>query len=344
MPKAATMAGVTVSPQVQLGVGDCGMEVDLGLAATTAEKRVSIPAQGRQVPALTLRKTGGGQIIVFNVRTFRKHDPGGLAQGMTDTGWLMPPNRLGLVEIDQPLIDSLRVDLLAPLKTSLSAPTKVGYYLLGDAKVLYNFRPEAAGSEAGRQGHSVAGQRAGLAAVRPSENFAATESEVMRRITKLLFLMVVLGSAAARAEVVTYPAPTDEVLSPDYEVWADAKKVDVYAARVLDPPFAGKEWDYGRPVFVRQLRHGRPHHGPDHVEEIASRHRNPSPVGRRSADMVSDNELVVTLDAPRKLSIEPDGKQGPLLLFANPIESRRAQAGRRQRALLRPRHSRRRAN
>ena len=37
------------------------------------------------------------------------------------------------------------------------------------------------------------------------------------------------------------------MLSLDYEVWADAKKVDVYAARVLDPPFAGKDWDYGGP-------------------------------------------------------------------------------------------------
>lgn len=61
---------------------------------------------------------------------------------MKDTGWLMPPNRLGLIDIDQPLMDALRRDLLAPLKTSLVAPTKVAYYLLGDAKVLYNFRPE----------------------------------------------------------------------------------------------------------------------------------------------------------------------------------------------------------
>jgi hypothetical protein len=140
--EAATMAGVTVAPQVELGVGDGGMEVDLSLAATAAEKRVSISAQGRQVPALTLRKVGGGQILVLNVRTFQKKDPGGLAQGMKDTGWLMPPNRLGLPEIDQASIDALRVDLLAPLKTSLVAPTKVAYYILGDAKVLYNFRPE----------------------------------------------------------------------------------------------------------------------------------------------------------------------------------------------------------
>ena len=54
----------------------------------------------------------------------------------------MPPYRLGLPEIDQPLIDALRRDLLEPLKTSLVAPTKVAYYMLGDAKVLYNFRPE----------------------------------------------------------------------------------------------------------------------------------------------------------------------------------------------------------
>jgi hypothetical protein len=140
--KVAAMAGVSVTPQVQLGVGDCGMEVDLGLAPTTAETRVVIPTQGKHVPVLTLRKAGGGRIIVLNVRTFQKRDPGGLAQGMKDTGWLMPPYRLGLVEIDQPLIDSLRRDLLEPLKTNLSAPTKVGLYLLGDAKVLYNFRPE----------------------------------------------------------------------------------------------------------------------------------------------------------------------------------------------------------
>jgi hypothetical protein len=142
--QAATLAGVTVAPQVQLGVGDGGLEVDLSLAATTAEKRVSIPAQGRQVPVLTMRKAGGGKILVLNVRTFRKDDIGGTAQGFAEYWqWLMPPNRLGLPEIDQPLIDALRRDLLEPLKTSLVAPTKVAYYMLGDAKVLYNFRPEA---------------------------------------------------------------------------------------------------------------------------------------------------------------------------------------------------------
>jgi len=47
--------------------------------------------------------------------------------------------------------------------------------------------------------------------------------------------------------------------------------------------------------------------------------------GRRSAGirptLESDHALTLTLDAPRKLSIEPDGKKRPLLLFANPIEA-----------------------
>ncbi|MHC4074248.1 MAG: hypothetical protein ACYTGS_19855 [Planctomycetota bacterium] len=62
-------------------------------------------------------------------------------------------------------------------------------------------------------------------------------------------------------------ASVGEVLSEDYEVRAAGQKVDVYTARVLDPPFAGKQWDYGgayslvglrRRVFVHQLRHVRP--------------------------------------------------------------------------------------
>ena len=53
------------------------------------------------------------------------------------------------------------------------------------------------------------------------------------------------GAAASAAKIVTYPAPTGEVLSANYEVHAAGQKVDAYMARVLDPPFAGKQWDYG---------------------------------------------------------------------------------------------------
>ena len=48
-------------------------------------------------------------------------------------------------------------------------------------------------------------------------------------------------AATGGGKVVTYPAPAGETLSSDYEVEAGGQKVDVYTARVLDPPFAGKE-------------------------------------------------------------------------------------------------------
>ncbi|MHC4074249.1 MAG: glycosyl hydrolase family 28 protein, partial [Planctomycetota bacterium] len=34
-----------------------------------------------------------------------------------------------------------------------------------------------------------------------------------------------------------------------------------------------------------------------------------------------DNTLILTLEKPRKLSIEPDGRKAPLLLFANHTET-----------------------
>ena len=62
------------------------------------------------------------------------------------------------------------------------------------------------------------------------------------------FLAFTIGLAfSAQTAVVTAPAPAAEKLSPDYEVWAGGQKVDVYTARVLGPPFAGKQYDYGGP-------------------------------------------------------------------------------------------------
>jgi len=130
----------------------------------------------------------------------------------------------------------------------------------------------------------------------------------------------VLAGAAVRAEVVTYPAPADEPRSKDYQVWADGKKVDVYTARVLDPPFAGKEWDFGGPYSFANFDAS----GPLTVRIVSPRPLpnvviRPQPSGV-SFKVEDDHTMLLTLDGPRKLSIEPDGKKGPLLLFANPLE------------------------
>ena len=135
-PQAGSMAGVTVSPRLQPGVAG-GMEVDLGLAVTRAQTRVSIPAEGKSIPLLTMRKNGRGRILVANVRAFSAAD-----WPIERSEKLFPPLKLGLPYIAQPLADSLRRDMLEPLKTSLAAPSRVAFYMLGDARVLYNFRDE----------------------------------------------------------------------------------------------------------------------------------------------------------------------------------------------------------
>src|SRR5581483_9267423 len=134
-----------------------------------------------------------------------------------------------------------------------------------------------------------------------------------------LFLLVLVG-LETNAAVVLYPAPKEEPRSADYQVTIGDQPVDVYTARVLDPPFAGKEWDYGGPYSFCSFDVD----GPAEVRVTSKRSlRNtivrPATV-KAKIRVEDDNTLVVSLSGPCKLSIEPEGKKGPLLLFANALE------------------------
>lgn len=136
----------------------------------------------------------------------------------------------------------------------------------------------------------------------------------------LSLLLLVLAGFSTNAAVVVYPAPPDEPLSADYHVTIGGQPVDVYTARVLDPPFAGKEWDYGGPYSFCNFDV----EGPAEIR-VASKRLLRNTVVRPGSSKVKirvedDNTLVVSLPGPCKLSIEPDGKKGPLLLFANALE------------------------
>ena len=137
----------------------------------------------------------------------------------------------------------------------------------------------------------------------------------------LLIIALLLPLTAPAAEIVTYPAPVDERQTAPYEVWAGDQQVDVYAARTLDPPFAGKEWDYGGPYSFANFDMA----GSVVVKIVSTRSlRNTviRPLSKGIQPTLSDDHtLSITLDKPQKLSIEPDGKRGPLLLFANGVES-----------------------
>jgi hypothetical protein len=147
------------------------------------------------------------------------------------------------------------------------------------------------------------------------------------RAVAWLALMLAVGPGGAAAEVVTYPAPGGEPLSADYEVTAEGRKVDVYTARVLDPPFAGKEWDYGGSYSFANFDAA----GRVEVRITSKRSLRGTVIRPRSAVAkvaeADDHTLVLTLDGPHKFSVEPEGKKGPLLLFANPLEENPPAAG-----------------
>ncbi len=140
----------------------------------------------------------------------------------------------------------------------------------------------------------------------------------MKHVLAIAIYFVV--TATFGAEIVTYPAPQDQRQDAPYQVWAGDQKVDVYMARTLDAPFAGKQWDYGGPYSFTNFDMA----GRVVVKITSSRSLRNTVVRPISAGikpvLIDDHSLTITLDQPRKLSIEPDGKNGPLLLFANPIE------------------------
>ena len=136
-----------------------------------------------------------------------------------------------------------------------------------------------------------------------------------------LLAAITLGlvdATSCAADIVTYPAPADERQAAPYEVWAGDQQVDIYSARTLDPPFAGKQWDYGGPYCFANFDMA----GNVVVKIASSRSLRDTVIrsvrGGCSPRLQDDHTLTIALDKPQKLSIEPDGKKGPLLLFANP--------------------------
>ncbi|MBN2506592.1 MAG: hypothetical protein JXQ71_07850 [Verrucomicrobia bacterium] len=139
-----------------------------------------------------------------------------------------------------------------------------------------------------------------------------------------------LAALTVQGAVVTRPAPPGEPPFEDYTVVADGQPVAVYGARTLDAPFAGKRWDFGGPYGFANFDTD----GPVEVRVTSKRTLRHAVVRPASAGVrqrcEADGTLVLSFPGPRKVSVEPDGRKGPLLLFANPPEDdppRRGAAG-----------------
>ncbi len=153
-------------------------------------------------------------------------------------------------------------------------------------------------------------------------------------VAGLAALVIVIAVASSQGwamenagTVVTYPAPSGEALSTDYTVEAAGRKVDVYTARVLDPPFAGKEYDYGGPYSFANFDTS----GTVTVRITSPRSLRNTVIRPQSArvrmTVEDEHTLTLAMDKPSKISVEPDGKKCPLLLFANPLETNAPREG-----------------
>ena len=118
-----------------------------------------------------------------------------------------------------------------------------------------------------------------------------------------------LTCPAATAEVVTYPAVQGLAVSNDFTVSADDKPVEVHCVKTLhgeSASFAAFDFSGSVRVAVRSQR------------RAAGAKILPASFG--VAPTIEGDAITFRLDRPRNLTIEVDGIQRVLHLFANPID------------------------
>lgn len=146
--------------------------------------------------------------------------------------------------------------------------------------------------------------------------------------SEIHFRNIRLTESPPAQPAVSHPPPDDpELRSDDYEVLADGQKVPVYRARTLDAPFADRQWDYGGPYSFANLDMAGPVELRISSEKVLKdtilRPAHPDVTMR----VLDDHTLSLTMAHPHKLSLEPNGRSGPLLLFANSVEKNAPKAG-----------------
>ena len=116
---------------------------------------------------------------------------------------------------------------------------------------------------------------------------------------------------------------SDEPRSDDYEVWINGTKAVVYIARVQDPPFQKErtKHNHGGPYSFTTFDMDKPVEVKIKSTVKVLDHTILRPEGAGVKNLKrSDSELSFTLEKPAQIIVEPDGKNGPLLLFANAID------------------------
>jgi hypothetical protein len=146
-----------------------------------------------------------------------------------------------------------------------------------------------------------------------------------------LILIILLSSITSCNKVTTYPAPVDEPLSKDFTLEVDGKPVDIYLAKIAEvedaPEWTLKPEEVGGPysfayfdisgsvtVKITSVK--------KELDKMVIR-----PLTSGVEPVIEGNTITFTIDKPCQLSIEPDGRIEPLLIFANPVEKNAPKEG-----------------
>ena len=143
----------------------------------------------------------------------------------------------------------------------------------------------------------------------------------------LLFLSIAPGNKVFSSKgpgVTIYPAPEEEILSEDYNMEVNGQPVDIYLAKIADVenpdswllqpedvggPYSFTYFDFSGEVTIKITSLKKS------LNNLVIR-----PLSAGIIPEVSGNSLTFTINEPCKLSIEPDGRIEPLILFANAPE------------------------
>ncbi len=143
---------------------------------------------------------------------------------------------------------------------------------------------------------------------------------------KLLFILVsvlcTLTNCENASRVTTYPAPKEEIPSPDFKVKVNGKDLFVYQARVSAIPHNQVWPGYQRPKYQTELASFAYFDisGPVSVEvtsDKAIRTVDIRPKSYQIQPLVSGSTISFDLDRPRKIAVEVNGTHHALHLFAS---------------------------
>ncbi|MEQ8303910.1 MAG: glycosyl hydrolase family 28 protein [Cyclobacteriaceae bacterium] len=127
-----------------------------------------------------------------------------------------------------------------------------------------------------------------------------------------------------KSVVTSYPSPSNEILSGDYKLEVNGKTVAIYLAEIatvenpegwmLQPADVGDSYsfsyfDFSGEVTIKVTSLKKP------LDNLVIR-----PLSAQVKPVVKGNSMTFTINKPCQLSIEPEGRLEPLLIFANPIE------------------------